>query len=375
MKKIAFSGYYGMANYGDDLFCVASVLGAERYWPGCRSRLVCPRIEDFDAQYSYPDRLPSQWFQYHNPVGQMVRACTLISSALSVDHLVFAGGSIFNTGRLRIRNLVYWARKVGLKYSAIGVSVGPFNTGEDEEIVREQLKSFEYISLRDQASYERVCSYGLDVEVVQSADLAGVLPGFLETEKHEKASDASVVTVGFSPCRFANSSGLDKAFSDMFVEAIGGLARRTSVKVHIVCLNEHYKGGDLWLCSYVRDQLQQIGVASTTISLYRKLGILATWRLISSFDAYIGVRLHGAVSAYLCGVPFFLFEYQEKCAQFLDSVGKDTRERVPLDDCNASEVARSIERVLFSPVQPVVAPALYCQMSDKNFSRSPLCRL
>ena len=52
-------------------------------------------------------------------------------------------------------------------------------------------------------------------------------------------------------------------------------------------------------------------------------------QLFSRSDLVISMRLHGAVLAYLLGVPFALNEYHQKCTDFCDDIGQLGHRRWP----------------------------------------------
>ncbi len=363
-----------MSNYGDDLFSIVSILGAQRYWANYNPKLLCPQITKFDANYGYPFFFPDHWFQYNNPIGQFVRLTTLISNVLSIDQLIFSGGSIFNSGKTGVRNLVYWADRRGITYSAIGVSIGPYKTKYDEEKVKTELKRFSYISTRDKVSYERACSYNLKAKIVESADLAGVIPSLINPEGSKEVVEHNSIRIGFSPCYLSDHPDLGKIYCDMFVNAVQASAIMKPIFVNVICLNQHYKIGDVGLCIYTQKELLKKGILSNLI-FYNKIGVVGTWRLISNLDAYFSVRMHGAITAYLCDVPFFLFEYHEKCSEFLDFIGKFSQERMPIDTFESDYFLGIFERVIRAGNPPLLSLHSYCELSERNFLASPMCNL
>ncbi len=374
MRKVAFSGYYGMGNYGDDLFSIVAILGASKYWPDCTSRLLCPPVSFFDGPVSYPNFIPAVWFQYHNMLGKAVRASVLLSGSCLANHLVFAGGSIFHSGSIDVRDLVFAARKKSVKYSAIGVSVGPFKSALDEKKIKDRLGMFDYISVRDRCSYERLSSFNLDAKIVESADLAGVVPLLIPTPQKKEKFDSKVLNIGFSPCFLADRPGRAMDYCKLFINAVERLSKNFPLKVHVICLNQHYKIGDTGLCRYVCDVMNRQGVLCDT-TYYQDAGVLETWRMISRLDACFSVRLHGAITAYLCDVPFYLFEYHEKCSKFLSFIGKPPSERLTGDSIEKDEFFKKGKKIIFNSERCGVSPDKFCKLSEKSFLEAPLCEV
>ena len=372
MKVLGISGYYGMCNYGDDLFSIAAYTGSQKYWLNYKPRLLCPPIEGLSAQYGYPKNFPTSLFQYHNLIGQLLRSSIMSYNSLIVDEIVFAGGSLFHSGKINVRSLVFFVRKGIKRYSAIGVSVGPFKNKTHEKIVHNQLKKFDYIATRDKISYDRLVAFGLDCKIVLSADLAGIIPNLMEIKKDSKSSDNQVKKVGFSPCFLPDRSKLAKDFCDAFIDVSCRLANEVKMVVDVICLNTHYKVGDINLCLYARNQLVNKGIFGS-LFCYRDLGVLETWRKIARLDSFFSARLHGAVTAYLSGVPFFLLEHHEKCSEFLDFVKKPAAERLSGVLENREHFLNAYRSVLLKEMSCGMLPKEFCQLSEINFTESPLC--
>jgi len=182
--RIGFSGYYGMANYGDDLFAITAFLASQKYWEKFDPLLLCRRISNFKANYGIAPFIPHGALANLELTGKFCRLTNLLWNSFNLDKIVFAGGSLFHSGGISARDFVFLLKRGRRDYfSAIGVSIGPFEDMSSERRVCKKLRSFEYISVRDRVSYERLMSYDIEGKVVQAADLVGVLPEFLQRKK------------------------------------------------------------------------------------------------------------------------------------------------------------------------------------------------
>lgn len=371
-KKLALTGYYGMNNYGDDLFAICSYSAALKYWPSFDPIILSPSLTNFQANYGFPSLLSDKIWQLHSPAGQIARACTLVSNSMRVEKYVFAGGSVFTSSTVGVNDLVLSLTAYkAISLSAIGVSIGPFKRSCDEKKVKERLKRFDYIAVRDQISYQRLESYGLDAKILESADLAGVLPLILPVSAENDTHNDDSLLIGFSPCCMPERPDLEKLYCDIFVQAVTQLPAHRRVSVNVICLNQHYKVGDVDLCIYVKDALDRHGVANS-LTFYNDIGALNTWSMISRLDAYISVRLHGAITAYLCNVPFFLFEYHEKCSSFLDFIGKFDNERHFGQDITYEIFNECFQNILNTKTACNLDTESFCKISELNFLGSPL---
>ena len=373
MKKIGLTGYYGMSNYGDDLFGILSVLGAREYWPEYELSLLCPALEEIDVKYIYPHTLPAELFRCHNRTGAVVRLGTYAAGILYSDSIVYSGGSLFRSGRIGVKDLVHKILGRKIKFYAIGVSVGPYDKTEDEKAVIEKLKAFDFISTRDKVSYDRLLSYDLGINISESADLAGVALRLMSPVVTPKKSEEGRLRLGFSPCFLKEAPTKAKKYCDIFISTILELSVEISIDVTVLCLNQHPEVGDFDLSQYVQSELLRLGVR-TKLVLYQEFGVRGTWNLISNFDAYVSVRLHGAISSYLCGVPFLLFEYQEKCTEFLDYIGKHENERIRDSDLKSTDYIENFKDIIFGRHSNVLCAHSYFEKSKRNFIDCPLAR-
>lgn len=251
-------------------------------------------------------------------------------------------------------------------WSAIGVSIGPFDNSESERNIKELLKRFEYIALRDRASYEIAKNFELDCPIVMAGDLAGLMPKYYPVIETKINRDEKLI--GFSPCNLPKNKDLALKYCDCFISAIESIKKDVNVKVIILNLNAHTELGDYELCKYVEKKLVNI-LKKVELVNYYDVGAIRTWSLIASFDAYVSVRLHGAISAFLLNVPFALFEYHPKCTEFLQDIGKDNSLFINAKiECSMQNIILKLlsEKEKFS--QSIDS---YTKSAELNFIRAP----
>jgi polysaccharide pyruvyl transferase WcaK-like protein len=362
VPRVGFGGYYGMSNYGDDLFGVASVLGARKFWPDYVPRIIGPRSIGIDAEYGALSRTPMRRYQGSGVVGKSVRLGVMLGNAFAVDRYVFAGGSLFHSDTSRITDLV--TKLVGIRgvpVSAIGVSLGPFRSVQDEKRAKRYLKRMDFIAVRDRASLDVAKGLGLGESIEYTGDLAGVLPLFWG----ENPSQERQRLIGFSPCALLNAPARAKHFCDWFVQKMVRVREHSDLGACVINLNNHPVVGDGWLCRYVTEKLGEHEVPVTSASCHG-LGLEGTWRLIASLSKYVTVRLHGAVTAYATGTPFLLINYHQKCDDFLDDIAHPVRRSVDSTGCiDVPDDAWS------SDLRPAVSVPDYLAKSLGNFTKAP----
>ena len=373
MKNVIFTGYYGMQNYGDDLFGVVSAYGAKTWWPQFTPTILGPRIAGQTERFSVPNFISADRYASDGKAGKLIRTLCSTKELLTGGKFVFSGGSLFSSNRSRIMDMAERiSRLSGKRFSAIGVSIGPFDSRESEAAVASFLRCFEYVSVRDQASYTLLQSYQLDAHIAVGRDLAGIAPALAGPV--EKPPGKTRV-IGYAPCNIGGKSETAQRIDDLFITAV---SKQREIRVRIFSLNSHAIHGDQRRSTYVRERLEAAGITVDVID-YAQRGVIDTWRDIAACDAVVSVRLHGAITAYLCGVPFILFEYHKKCSDFLDDIGQSDAVRVRTDDAAlASELASDFEqkllRLFTDQVAPILPPESYAEESTRHFTDAPWVR-
>lgn len=370
--KIAFTGYYGFSNYGDDLFASVCLRASEKYWPEHRVSLVGPQAECWDKISHASARACGTRYSDTGFMGKLSRLAAMARAAVTNDMIVLAGGSVLSSlGSRDMRRFQHVLASCGIvKLAGIGLSLGPFESSADEKTCREFLRRFEYLALRDGGSYDLAVAMGLPYEPIRACDLAGLLPLLVEERIGRREEHGPL---GVAPCNYESYVGgnaeVERRRNEVLVEALGRWAGRRSVPVRIFSLNSHPIMGDDGLCDRLAGDLSQCGIEVEVVRATS--GVTSVWRNISECSALVSVRLHGAISAYLAGVPFCLVEYHRKCTDFVEDVGQHPSLRLPGEVSSAAQVTAVLERLADGTPPPVVDRKVYVRESVLNFSGAP----
>ena len=85
----------------------------------------------------------------------------------------------------------------------------------------------------------------------------------------------------------------------------------------------------------------------------------------------LSVRLHGAITAYLCGVPFALLEYHRKCTDFLEDIGQAEELRIGSKGADACTVTNLLQRLSEHPPTPSLPSSHYSRDAAASFTSAP----
>lgn len=370
--KITLNGYYGFANYGDELFNLTTVLAARRWWSGHRVDILGPPVRGIEADYRVPAWFPTALYTAPGIFGKASRLGFLAGAMLRRDLLLYAGGSTLSTGSTMKKIQRIAAERNLTKFAAIGVSIGPFADAADEEEAARFLRKFTYLSVRDRRSVELLENMRIPVKPLLSRDLAGVLPLLLPPESAPQGAAGDPV-LGIALCYFERLSGCDAAVEDRrntaLFEGIANFVKRERVRVRIFCLNTNPHFGDEALSVELQRRLQRHGAEVEIVS--SKDNLLGCWRGLGACKAVLSVRLHGAITAYLCGVPFALVEYHRKCADLVEDIGQPSALRIPRDCADPIAVEQILERLFHRSEQPAMSREAYAAEAALNFTQAP----
>ncbi|MFT4592400.1 MAG: polysaccharide pyruvyl transferase WcaK-like protein [Phycisphaerales bacterium] len=356
--KITFIGYYGFDNYGDDLFAVTCLKASNRFWPKITAKTHI-KINRNNERNEPITRTIKTLYQQGSMFGSLVRLVCLARAVFFSNMIIFGGGSVFSSsGTKTTRRLLTLATKFKfVKIAAVGVSFGPFLNKKDELSCLSLLKTFSFISTRDQKSYEELKKSGVPGKLISSRDLAGVYRSLAGPLPHIQDG-----FIGIAPCFVAGDDSwqneiLFKAFVD-YVESI-------NLKVRVFVLNTHKIWGDYSSAAALCKELKGRNIEFETY--VSSEGPSLIWEKIAECEQMVSVRLHGAVTAYLNNIPFLLIEYHKKCTEFNNDVMGQTCDRVIFGKTDYNTLATEL-LALGKRSKPLLTQEKYIKESLLSFT-------
>lgn len=366
--RAGFTGYYGMSNFGDDLFGALCATAAREFW-GAEPCLVGPVIPGVDSRTTMPRWYPASLYGATGAVGKAGRLYSFLRGVGGNDVLAMGGGSVINARESFRKPLMLRAQRRGLKLAAVGVSIGPFPDAASEDAAAAFVECFDYISVRDRRSYEWAVRMGLDEKVHAGRDLAGLLPP--PDARDGDRSDA--IVVGIAPCQYSTKdypAPAIEAWQTALVEALAQIAASRPISADIFSLNEHAAHGDRALADALQQRLAERGIEARRVS-YEGRGPDDIVRAIARCDAMVSARLHGAIVAYMQEIPFAIVDYHPKCRDFAQDVGLPAERLIAADRHGVEAFAEAFASMLESKRQPGVSRAVYAEQARGIFQCAP----
>lgn len=349
-NRVRVVGYYGMGNFGDDLFGEVILARANQMFPGREVKIVGKGAQKRVPQYSSS-----------SAIGAMLRLLDGVLAQVRAQTIVLGGGSVL-MGLHGVRRVQWlWRRFASTKFESLGVSIGPFPTSRDATDVAEFLRWNTRVVVRDEESLETARMLGIGDLVKHGGDLAALF------ESDQRATrEAGSRTIGLALCNFPGYEDVEQTLLDSLVRAIATTSTpERDDEVVIISLNSHARKGDDEISRRASEVLRRRGIANRLLR-YTDLGVQSTWETIASLHAMVAVRLHAAIPAYLERVPFALLEYQQKCASFCDDIGQADGLRLKLLD-EPEAFDQALSTLLDQPAVPRMDPGRYVERAEATY--------
>lgn len=329
-RRVAIVGYYGFGNYGDDLFVLATYqrLLALGYTDEHNFKLtfICPSVGSIPEKHFavLANKYPSL-YRRDSLSGRAFRFLVKASVLISAEKIVYVGGSLFS-GPSRSRTYLERAlHHAGIRFYAIGVSVGPFPDNAARVSVLEHLKLFSGIVVRDKRSHELLQS--VNVQATHSPDIVMGLDFPEFDARPVKARTTKQILV-------------------IPVE-LGGVAGKQQEEFYTTLCAEAATHG-----LSVSYGFLQIGEAELSKASFKGRGNSLSYEgqaekftnVLRQFDYVFTSRLHGAIVAFASGVPFYLFRHHGKCTDFLQD-----SDWPHFNKLSPSELLAKLEEVVAAP--------------------------
>lgn len=325
-SDIIFNGYYGHKNTGDDAFVEVSSWGARKFWQKNNNRFLAKK------NLLPKTRVTANGFPFSIPKTYNLQKEALIKST---DFFISSGGSTIYSklSRNNPKELARREKERGrrIKIGAIGVSIGPFQSIEDERAVIEYLKSIDFLALRDKKSYDFATSIELPYNPVNAFDMAALLPevyDFSFTGENREINREKIIGISVCPYEsilkngdIANEHRRNIFYISLIKEII---SRNENIKFKFLIINGNEDTGDRKTTQEIilRSQVQNYEILDYDYCTENM------WNNVVNCDFIVTTRLHAGIFACFAQRPFMQVEYHRKCSDFIDDVGFDSSMRI-----------------------------------------------
>lgn len=328
-KRVVLLGWYGSGNLGDEIL-LAQLAG----W--CADAGAQVTAISIDPEYTRRAHgiAAVDFFDYPG-----------IARALgAADLLVFGGGGLFQThqdfsvpalfGKVwsdvsSYARIGLMARQLGVPTLMLAQGVGPLETVEARDIVRELFEASAGASVRDQASMDWLRRAGVERSIGLAPDpvWAWPLPGRVPSPR----GDGEVPTLAVVIRPWGGSPGWETPL----VDALAALVRDGAARLRwLPCQSRTVPGRSASDVGFVSELAERVeGRGNPDVRAFEDAG---QWLdALAGCDGLLAMRLHAQILGSRLGLPMFCLEYDEKMASASVLSGVEARDRAPVDGLGA----------------------------------------
>ncbi|WP_313238110.1 polysaccharide pyruvyl transferase family protein [Sporosarcina ureae] len=254
----------------------------------------------------------------------------------NVDVLVIGGGNMifdkdkFTNSAMRFNQFVSLGKESNVKIFAISIGIGPFQTVQQAKKAVTALGKCDYITFRDQKSYDIYAKYSSSLDnVFVSVDPVFSLPYVLEKKKNKKL----VIGVNIFNSKLIGDSMKEyKRFIDSYIKLINKLTG--SLDVTVILFSTDLKDYDS-----VREVYSHFD-ENFNVELYEINGYNSLIDLYQNINLLIAARMHSLIIAFTQRVPIIGLSWQQKVDAFFEII--DSKESV----FKYNEIEKNIEMII-----------------------------
>lgn len=321
-KKILFLGTHGQYNIGDELLLETflSQLGDQHEY----------YINSYDPEFTARQLTDKYKVQVFHTTQSRWQLPALI---LRSDLLFFAGGSIIkelyhSVGRnqyatlLMILSIVTFAKVIARKTIIMSnIGVGPLQTRFGHSLAGLILHQADYVSLRDQKSYDTCVRVGIDkrkLSLVADAVFVHDASSFAIKQADEQEATGKLKIALNLNFNIENPDNWD-----LFIESLARSLREIydlrPFEIHALPMQSHFNPhNDLKVLTAFRDKIPGIEVI-----LHEPATPCDMAQIIATCDLVVAERLHSLITAAILHKPFVSLTYDVKVRELAKMLGMD----------------------------------------------------
>lgn len=340
-------GYYGWKNAGDDAMLYALLRELHALHSKAGVAVLCP------IPVVVPPEVRSKTkFVKLSPfaVGWEI----LRSSAF----IIGGGSHLFDYGsniraliiQSRILILVLYSRLLRKKVYLLNIGLGPFRTAWGSFLTRSICYLAHYISVRDETSYRFLASLRLTSKTSLAFDSSALIEPLNEAKNNLiKASNKRILGVSVTPVFEIYHASRDKdvLLVDRMAEQLSEwLAKESRAEVWLFVFKGESKDDDVLITRLLQERLQPAERVRLVQYDPDPRSMLAQ---VAYCNAFVGMRYHSCLFAYLNSIPLLIIDYHPKCRALANEIGLPKHAVVSLEEILNGQFQYQLENLVNSP--------------------------
>jgi polysaccharide pyruvyl transferase WcaK-like protein len=341
-------GYYGWKNTGDDGMIYALLQGLHFSYP----------TATFAIFSQMPIVVPQEtknFVKFVRPTPQAVFREIMHSSIF----IMGGGTQIYDYGgrmkRLKVMSemfiMLLWAKLFRERIYLLGIGIEPLSTNWGKFLSKQICRLADFISVRDKPSYEILEGIGLKNKVTLSFDLTASLQPLSTSNNESLVKNVDMKVLGISILPFFEIYHDDKEKDRLFVHEIAKglnqwLKRDRQSRIYLFVFKGKSKADDILITEMLQKELNPSG--QVRLIPYDPDPI-KTLSQVAQCHAFIGMRYHSCVFAYLTNTPLLIINYFQKCQALAEDVGLPKHAVVSLEEILNGQFERYLKHLQEHP--------------------------
>ncbi|MGN1096085.1 MAG: polysaccharide pyruvyl transferase CsaB [Eubacteriales bacterium] len=312
-KSVVICGYYGYGNAGDEAMLASLIHSLSENKNISRIYVMSATPKATSEKYGV---LSVHRFDYR-------AVCNALSSA---DVMIFGGGNILQD-KTSTKSLVYYAEIIRLarvhacRVAICANGIGPVTKKENLKRLKRSLMLSDYISLRDEASYELARELTGRDDIILTSDI--VCASDIDIQKYNNKKSAYYLVF---PKKLKGLS------SKTVSEFCGGIYRKYGLSPVFIPM---HKGEDTAFCHELLSQ-----VPFGKVALWEQMN-----ELFSECEFSVCMRLHGVIFSLMAKCPMIGISDDGKMPSFMSSFGIAECAFFP-PDVSSSDICVAADKII-----------------------------
>jgi polysaccharide pyruvyl transferase WcaK-like protein len=237
------------------------------------------------------------------------------------------------------------AKKKGKRFAMYNVGTGPVDSNAGKSMLRDISELMEFITVRDQASYNLLRSIGVtNPNVFITADAALTMPGCNDS-RAEDILNACGLSAEESICGININRYLDtwvrpkrpsmgkEKFLEIYSQALNKFAKEAGCHLLFVCTQHHDIEVTKELMALITVPVKKALFTNVTYNHYDVKGVMGKLSML------FGMRLHATILSSSAFTPTVGLAYQPKVADYFTTIGMSER-CVPFSEFTVEGIAK-----------------------------------
>jgi len=315
MYKIMLSGYFGFNNLGDEAILASMVNMIKR--------------ADQEAEITILSHKPELTAKKHRTDSiYRYNLFNILSRMRSSNIFISGGGSLlqdktsFKTVPYYL-GLIFLAQIFKMRTIFFAQGVGPVKNKLYRYLIKKVLKNVDYLSVRDENSKKFLISIGINEKNIEVIDdpVYATKPAIIKQRQNLETKKIGVSVRDWGSNRYLK----------ILSEFLNSLNKNEDLSITIIPFHE---GKDIKISRKLFELLE----AEVEIIEYTD-NVKQINDLYSSFDMFIGLRLHSLIFAAVNHIPFIGISYDPKVSSLIEEMGYQkeiTTENISLEKLEES---------------------------------------